>query len=241
MLMPLPEGSVEARFIQRSKRFLVEVEREGERFWVHTNNSGSMMGLLREGNPVMISPATNPNRKLRFTLELVQSRGVWVGVNTLTPNRMLQAAFRAGRLPWAGGYSDFRREAKTGDSRLDACMTGEKLPTLWVENKNVTMVEDGGVACFPDAVTERGQKHLRELMQLAGTEDGNGRRNRAALFFLVQRGDGCCFGPADFIDPVYGQLLWQAVDSGVEVHPHLAVITPQGIDLGPELPLRPDR
>ncbi len=235
-LIPFPPGCITGAFIRRVKRFSVEIEHAGQSLWVHSNNSGSMMGLLRPGAPVLCSPAANPDRKLKWTQEAVRlpdTRGdFWVGVNTMTPNRLLEAAFHAHRLPWAEGYTAFRREAKYGESRLDARMDGpDGTPPLWVECKNVTMVEDD-VACFPDAATERGQKHIREMMGLVR------QGYRAAFFYLIQRADGSCFGPADFIDPAYADLFWQALDAGVEVYPHRATVTEAGIFLGELLPLR---
>lgn len=193
----------------------------------HTNNTGSMMGLLRPGATALLSPADNPARKLKYTLEGLELAGAMVGVNTLTPNRMLHAAWLAGAIPEMVGYGNFRKEAKVGQSRLDAFLSGEH-GELWVECKNVTMVEDD-VARFPDAVTERGQKHLRELMVLAGTGV------RVALFFLIQRLDGHCFGPADFIDPAYAELFYEALDAGVEAWPYLAQVDETGVTLGPKL------
>jgi sugar fermentation stimulation protein A len=217
------------RFQRREKRFLVEVELDGRKFWVHCNNSGSMLGLLRSNARAVISPASNPKRRLRYTLEALQWGSSWVGVNTLSPNRMLQRAWQAGILPETRGYEHFKPEAKVGESRLDAMLTGTR-GTLWVETKNVTLVEDG-VACFPDAVTERGRKHLRELMRLVA------QGKRAACFYLVQRLDAHCFGPADFIDAEYGSLFWQALRAGVEVWPYVARVSPEGIALGRRLPL----
>jgi sugar fermentation stimulation protein A len=193
----------------------------------HTNNTGSMLGLLRPGGTALLSPAANPDRKLKYTLEGLELAGAMVGVNTLTPNRMLHAAWRAGALPGMDGYDHFQKEARAGESRLDAHLTGEP-GDLWVECKNVTLVEDD-VARFPDAVTERGQKHLRELMALAETGA------RVALFFLVQRPDGNCFGPADFIDPAYAELFYQALDAGVEAWPYVADVNETGITLGRRL------
>jgi sugar fermentation stimulation protein A len=153
--------------------------------------------------------------------------GHFVGVNTLTPNRMLRRAFETGAVPELRGFETLRAEAKTGDSRLDARLDGPDGP-LWVECKNVTMVEDQ-VACFPDAATERGQKHLRELMTLAAAGV------RAALFFLVQRPDGRCFGPADVVDPVYAALFYEALDCGVQAWPHVALVDETGIALAHRL------
>ena len=257
-LLPLPAACRVAAFVRRVKRFSVELDTAAGPIWAHSNNSGSMLGLTRPGAPVLVSPAGAPGRKLPYTQEAVwlaeraapgaedacaveaaaragalpTGPGFWVGVNTSSPNRMLEAAFRAGRLPFAAGYTGLRREAKRGHSRLDGLFTGPGLAPLWVECKNVTMVEDGA-ACFPDAASERGRKHLRELMDIAA------RGERAAMFYLVQRPDGHCFAPADFIDPDYAALFAEALAAGVEMYPFRAVVTPAGIDLGPELPLSP--
>ena len=229
-LLQFPEGSRLARFCRREKRFLVEVEAGSERFWVHSNNSGSMLGLLRPGGAVLISPALRAGRKLPYTLELIQLDGVWVGVNTLVPNRLLHRAWQAGRMPELAGYDRFKQEARSGDSRLDAFLDGPS-GALWVETKNVTLVEDE-VACFPDAATIRGQKHLRELIRLA--REGV----RTACFYLVQRADASCFAPADFIDPAFAELFWEARANGVEMWPYQALVSPEGIGLGPRLPLK---
>lgn len=237
ILLPFAGGTVTGRFLERRKRFLVALETEEGRVWIHSNNTGSMLGLTRPGAPVLASRASNPKRKLPFTQEAVRlpgasegDPGFWVGVNTSVPNRMIEAAFYAGRLAFAEGYTACRREVRRGLSRLDALLTGPGLPPLWVECKNVTLVEDG-VACFPDAATERGQKHLAELMDIAASGE------RAAMFYLVQRPDGHCFGPAAFIDPAYAALFWQAEAAGVGIFPYLADVSEAGVSLGPLLPL----
>lgn len=221
-----------AIFVRRFKRFTVEATAidgpdKGTLLAAHTNNTGSMMGLLRPGSVALLSPAVNPARKLKYTLEGLELAGSMVGVNTLTPNRMLYAAWKTGAMEELDGYGHFKKEAAIGRSRLDAYLSGPR-GELWVECKNVTMVEDD-VARFPDAVTERGQKHLRELMALAETGV------RVALFFLVQRTDGSCFGPADFIDPVYAELFYEALETGVEAWPYVAHVDAAGITLGHRL------
>ena len=245
-LLPFPPGCIVAALVRRNKRFLIECLVDGKPLTAHSNNSGSMLGLVRPGTPLLLSPAANPGRKLPYTLEAVilpgpktdagppgaLPPGLMVGVNTMTPNRLLRAAFAAGRLDWAQGYTEFRAEAKRGQSRLDALLTGPGLPPLWVECKNVTLVEDG-VAAFPDAVTERGQKHLREMTDIVRSGE------RAAFFYCVQRADALCFGPADYIDPAYADLFFQSLDAGVEARPHLASVTAAGVDSGPALPLAP--
>jgi sugar fermentation stimulation protein A len=154
---------------------------------------------------------------------------MWVGINTLMPNRMLRKAWELSLVPGLKPYTHYQSEARFGASRLDACLTGAA-GTLWVEAKNVTLVEDG-VAYFPDAVTQRGQKHLRELITLARSGC------RVACFYLIQRGDARCFAPADCIDKEFSLLFWEALDAGVEAWPYQASVTPEGIGIGPLLPL----
>lgn len=227
ILLPFPPHCRIGRFVRREKRFRVEARLDGRQVWAHTNNSGSMLGLLRPGMDILLSPAANPARKLPFTLELVSPWGEWIGVNTLTPNRLLKKVWEKGLIVELREYVTYKAEARIGHSRLDARLDGPG-GTFWIEAKNVTLVEDG-VACFPDAVTLRGQKHLEELMRLAG------QGARVGCFYLVQRPDGQCFGPADFIDPEFARLFYQAVQVGVEMLPFEASISPQGIGLGKRL------
>ena len=233
-LLPFTATCLEAVFLQRVKRFSIELEHNGEHIWAHSNNSGSMLGLLTPGNPALISIADTPGRKLPYTLELIQTQGVWVGVNTSIPNKMLAAAFAAGRLPWAAGYTRFKREARCAppfaSTRLDALLTGPNLPPLWVEAKSVTL-RQGNDATFPDALSERGRKHLETLMALKA------QGCRCACFYLVQRGDVAAFSPAAGIDPTYARLFYEALNSGVEVYVYRAAISKQGIDLGEPLPV----
>ncbi|MDR2573055.1 MAG: DNA/RNA nuclease SfsA [Desulfovibrio sp.] len=247
-LLPFSDGCIFGRLICREKRFFTAFAHNGETLWAHTNNSGAMLGLLRPGLPVFVSPARKPGRKLPFTLELISPTppppgsgpfhplsaspwdSPWVGVNTLTPNRLLRAAFEKGHLPFAEGYTRFAAEVKYGDSRLDALLTGPGLPPLWIECKNVSLVEDN-VAAFPDAETARGRKHLRALAELAAAGA------RAALFYCIQRTDTACFAPADYIDPAYAALFHTALRRGVEVYPFTATAGPGGYGLGRILPV----
>ncbi|MEW5774124.1 MAG: DNA/RNA nuclease SfsA [Thermodesulfobacteriota bacterium] len=229
ILLPFPEGCVTGRLLRREKRFTVHVDLGGRQVAAHTNNSGSMLGLTRPGSEALLSPAPGAHRKLAWTLELVRLHGFWVGVNTATPNRILAAAHAAGLLPETRGYPGYRAERRAGDSRLDARLEGPD-GRLWVEAKNVTMAEDG-VALFPDAPTERGRKHLSELIALARQGE------RVACFFLVQRPDAACFGPAGVVDPDYAALFRRALAAGVEAWPYLATVSELGIGLGRRLPM----
>lgn len=220
-----------ARFLRREKRFSVAVRTQNGDTWAHTNNTGTMLGLIRPGAPVLLSPAQNEKRTLRWTLEAIWHggafpdeanlsaapatpfcgpRGFWVGVNTSVPNRLLSAAFAAGQLPFAAGYTRLRREAVRGQSRLDGCFEADNRPPLWVECKNVTLVEDD-VALFPDAVSARGLKHLDELSAIAASGE------RAAMLYIVQRPDARCFAPASMVDAAYAERFRSL--QGVEVYP----------------------
>lgn len=247
-LLPFASPLILGRLIKRVKRFSVCFSCEGQELWAHTNNSGSMMGLLKPGLAMMVSVADNPARKLPYTLEMVNlspceddgngqmcqpDPDAWVGVNTLAPNRLLQRAFEKKQLPFMRGYSHFKPEAKSGNSRMDALLTGEGQKPLWVECKNVTLVEDG-LAAFPDAITERGQKHLHHMAELV---QGGAR---AAFFYCIQRNDAKCFAPADFVDERYGRLFYETMAAGVEVYPYVVKVRENGLSMGELLPVLPE-
>lgn len=221
-LPPLIPG----RLIKRYKRFLADIELDdGSLVTAHCPNSGSMMGCNIPGSAVMISRSLNPERKLPYTWELVQADGFWVGLNTMLPNRLAEEAITDGTIKELDGYETLRREVPYGNerSRIDILLEGTS-GLCYVEVKNVTLVENG-TALFPDAVTERGQKHLRELMEVVR----NG--HRGVILFTVQRGDGNAVSPADRIDPVYGKLLREAVKNGVEAMAWRALVVPEEIRL----------
>ena len=147
ILLPFSGGCLTGRFLERHRRFSVALGTDHGRVWIHSNNTGSMLGLTRPGALVLASKSPNPNRKLPYTPEAVRcgdppggGSGFWAGVNTSVPNRMIEAAFLASRLGFAKGYTAIRREVRRGESRLDALLTGPSLPPLWVECKNVTLV-----------------------------------------------------------------------------------------------------
>jgi sugar fermentation stimulation protein A len=221
----LPE-LINGTLIKRYKRFMADIQLEdGSIVTAHCPNSGSMLGCNIPGSRVMISRSDNPGRKLAYTWELVQADGHWVGLNTMLPNRLAEEGILNGTVSELQGYTTLRREVPYGSerSRIDILLEGEQ-GRCYVEVKNVTLVEDG-VALFPDAVTTRGQKHLRELMQMV--QQGN----RSTLLFTVQRGDGAAVTPADRIDPEYGILLREAAKAGVELLAYRAEVQPEQIRL----------
>lgn len=230
-----PDPLVEARLVRRYKRFLADVEwPDGTVTTAHIANPGSMLGLATEGARVWLSPANNPKRKLRHSVELIEADGVPVLVNTARPNAVAGAALTAGAIPAFARYSVVRPEVKAGEegSRIDFLLTDPKTDErLFLEVKSVTLgASDTG--WFPDAVTKRGQKHLRELARLRD------KTTEAGLLFLVGRGDVEAVRPADRIDPAYGALLREVVDQGVQVHAWQLDVSPTGLAVSRELPVR---
>lgn len=235
ILVPLPSGCREGIFIRRHKRFSIEFDLEGERLWAHTNNTGAMLGLLKPGRKLLVSPAMNKNRKLAWTVERVRvdvatGKSIWVGVNTSLPTLIFKRAFHTGKLDFALSWSSFKSEAIIGDSRLDACLSGKSGERMWVECKNVSLVENG-IAAFPDAESMRARKHLLELMDRKKAGDD------AAMFYFVQRTDCFAFAPADYIDEEYARLFYLAMEMGVQIHVFCALFEETGTGLGNRLPV----
>ena len=223
---------IRGTLIQRYKRFLADVRLEdGEIVTAHCTNTGSMMGCKEPGSAVYISRSDNLNRKLAYTWEMIEINNRWVGINTMHPNKLVPEAVESGVIEELSGYPTIRREVKvSAHSRLDLCLEGSR-PNCFVEVKNVTLAVDG-TAAFPDAVSERGTKHLRELMRLKR------QGHRAAIVFVIQRGDCGNFRPADEIDREYGRWLRKAVKAGVEALPYIAKVTPKEIILSERIAIQ---
>lgn len=213
--MKFPEPLIEGRLIRRYKRFLADIRLpDGTEVTAHCPNTGSMLRCQPTDGRVWLSRSNNPARKLAYTWELVETApGMLACVNTARPNAQAREAIEDGRIAELKGYGHCRPEVKYGEekSRIDLLLSGhESEPDAWVEVKNVTL-EESGQGFFPDAVTTRGQKHLRELMAQVVLGD------RAVLLFVVNHTGIETVRPADHIDKHYGQLLRQACDAGVEV------------------------
>ena len=228
--MKFKEKLVHGTLIKRYKRFLADVRLDdGSEVIAHCTNSGSMKSCLENGAEVYLTPVNDPNRRTKFTWEMIKINGDWVGINTSNPNRLVYDAVLEWKIDGLKGYTTVQREVKFRDSRFDvfAENTQEK---CFIEVKNVTL-KDGNYALFPDAVTTRGQKHLRTLMEVK--KEGM----RAIMFYVIQRGDVEIFTTAMDIDPEYAKTLKLASNSGVEIFAVRAKVTPYGIDLTEKLPV----
>jgi sugar fermentation stimulation protein A len=201
---------VRARFVRRDNRFRVTVELAGEPVAAHLPNSGRLPELLTPGRPCWLVEFDDPRRKTRYDLKLMSYAGTLVSVDARQPNPLLAEAVAARRLEPFREFERFDREVRLGDSRLDFCLEGPG-GVCWVETKSVTLVEDG-IARFPDAPTERGTRHVRELMAAVG------RGERAAVVFVIQRADAVCFAPHDRADVAFGAALRDAARAGVGVY-----------------------
>lgn len=211
--------------LKRYKRFLADVKlTSGEIVTAHCANTGPMTGIYFPGVPVQLSYTNNPNRKLSYTLEMIQVNDTWVGVNTALPNQIIKLALEKRLFPQLGEYEKVRGEVvygKDNKSRVDFMLTGGKLP-IYLEVKNTTWSKDNNIALFPDTETTRGQKHLQELMDIMP-------ECRAVMLYFINRGDCTQFAPGDDTDPVYGKMLRQAINLGLEVLPCRFNITPTDI------------
>lgn len=246
--MKFEERLTEARFQKRYKRFFADVDLQGRIEVAHVANTGSLKSVLASGALCLVSKAKDPNRKLQYSLQALQTpAGGWVGINTSIPNTIVPEAFHAGIFPHWKKFIEIHNEIKLNkETRIDFVLTQkpvdrkkilEEKKLHFVEVKNVTLAvgdypKGKGQVQFPDAVTERGQKHLREMMELMK------QGHTAEIFFCVQREDCLAFSPADEIDPEYGKLLRQAVKSGMTVTAAVAKVTPTGVELtGKMLPV----
>ena len=233
---------IAGRLIQRYKRFLADVELAdfdsagvelacGDVVTAHCANPGAMLGLAEPGMRIWLEPNDNPKRKLRYAWRLVElPGGAMAGIDTSVPNRIVGEALRAGSIGELAGYRQIRPEQRYGaNSRIDFLLTGDA-PDCYVEVKNVHLMRAPGLAEFPDCVTARGTKHLRELAAMA--EAGH----RAVMFYVVQRDDCGEMALADDLDPAYFSAFRDAHARGVEVLVYRAKLSTTRISLERALP-----
>lgn len=227
--MKLEPALIPATLIKRYKRFLADVQLEnGDVITVHTPNTGSMLGLSEPGMQIWLRDTQNPRRKYQFSWEITEpTKGNLVGVHTGIVNRLVAEAIEQNRVAELSAYDLIQQERPYGkeNSRIDLLLTATDQPDCFVEIKNVTAIDDEKVAIFPDAVSVRGQKHLRELSDLVK----NGKR--AVMFFCIQRQDCHAFRPAGEIDTRYAELLAKAYQAGVEILAYQAAVAPDRIEI----------
>ncbi len=223
-----------ATLVQRYKRFLADViTPEGVALTLHCPNTGAMTGCATPGDTVWYSTSTNIKRKYPYTWEITQTAdGEYICVNTLRANQLVKEAISQDLIPELCGYKTLKSEVKYGSesSRIDFMLQADDRPECYIEVKSVTLADkDNGY--FPDAVTLRGQKHLRELISVAAAG------KRAVLLFAVLHSAIARFSPARHIDPKYAQLLNEAQKQGVEVLAYKAELSADNMTLRSALPV----
>lgn len=198
-------------FIKRLNRFAAYVDIGGRAEMAHVPNSGRLKELLISGRAVLLSPATNPERKTRYTLKAIKHEDIWVSIDSTAVNDIIEDALKNERLPHFDKIRELRRETVYKGSRFDFYISEEDGRECFLEVKSVTLVMDR-IAMFPDAPTERGRKHLMELLDAVKNE------YRGMVIFCIQRPDADAFRSYDENDPAFGKALREARKNGVEVY-----------------------
>ena len=212
-------------FIKRYKRFFVDVKVGNKIVTAHCPNTGSMQGLLNRNNSVLISKSNNPNRKLKYTLEIIEDNKSKVGVNTHSTNRIIYHALKNNLIKEFQNILKIKPETKFGsNTRFDFLLLNKK-DKFFIEVKNVTLSRKKGLAEFPDAVTTRGLKHIHELVKA-------GKKNyKIFIIYLIQRDDCDSFAIAKDIDPNYANALSKAVKNNLNILCYDCKFSSKGIKL----------
>ncbi|OPZ23493.1 MAG: Sugar fermentation stimulation protein A [bacterium ADurb.BinA186] len=221
------------KLVARRKRFFMDVELSHATVVAHIANTGSMLGLLEQGNDIMLTKHNDPKRSLAYSVQAVKVDSTWVGVNTMLPNRLVKESFNHPVLEFLAHYGRIQSEVPYGlekRSRIDFLLSESRKneADCYLEIKNVTLKIDNK-AQFPDALSVRAQKHIDDLMLMKG------QGFKAALIFLVQRTDCERFQPAHHIDKIYGQKLREAVKNGLMVKALVAEVSEHGVRLSHEI------
>jgi sugar fermentation stimulation protein A len=222
---------IPGKLVNRYKRFLADIElANGNVITAHCPNSGSMKSCVTPGWKVMVSIHDNSKRKYPHTWEMVHNGTCWIGINTGIPNIIAKEAIEQGVISELNNYTEIKREVPYGkNSRIDLYLKN-KNQVCYVEVKNVTLVENDGYYYFPDSVTERGRKHLFELMDMVD------QGHRAVMLYIIQRSDGTRFKPAAHIDPAYAESLNEANMKGIEILAYRAEVRPELIEIKETVP-----
>lgn len=226
---------ISARLIRRYKRFLADIALEdGSEVVAHCPNTGSMLGLCKPGSRIWVEPNTSPHKKLNFGWRLVDhGHGYFVGIDTSAANRIIKEALINRKISGLDCYDSFRSEVKYGTgSRVDFLLSKVSHKDIYLEVKSVTLMRKKGLAEFPDSPTDRGLKHLHELVRVVDMG------HRAVLLFLIQRSDCKHFQIARDIDPAYAKVCDFALKKGVEIFCLSCQVSPYTIEVDKEVPFK---
>ena len=216
-------------FIKRYKRFFVDIKINNKIITAHCPNTGSMYGLLKKGNKVWVSKSNNPNRKLKYTLEIIRDKKSKVGVNTHFTNKIVLHALQNKLIKEFKNISEIKPETKFGKNTRFDFLIADKKNKSFIEVKNVTLSRKKGLAEFPDAVTTRGLKHINEL------ENAGKKNYKIFIIFLIQRDDCENFTIAKDIDPEYAKALKLAVKNKLNILCYDCKFSSKGIKLNKQI------
>jgi len=219
-------------FIKRYKRFFVDIKINGKIITAHCPNTGSMYGLLKKGNKVWISKSNNPNRKLKYTLEIIEDKSSKVGVNTHSTNKIVHHALQNNLIDEFDNISEIKTEMKFGlNTRFDFLVSNKK-DKSFIEVKNVTLSREKSLAEFPDTVTARGLKHINELLKASK------KNYKIFILYLIQRNDCKSFSIAKDIDPNYAAAFEKAINSKLKILCYDCKFSSKGIKLNNKIKLK---
>ena len=229
--MIFKEKLIPGEFVKRYKRFFADVKIKNQIVTAHCPNTGSMYGLLNSGNKVWVSKSNNPNRKLKYTLEIIEKNRSKIGINTLSSNKIVHHALKNNLIKEFKDIKQIKPETKFGtNTRFDFLILNNK-DKIFIEVKNVTLSRKEEVAEFPDAVTTRGLKHINELIK------ANKKGYKIFILFLIQRDDCSLFSIANDIDPDYSKALSKAVKNKLNILCYDCKFSSKGIKLNNKIKL----
>ena len=220
---------ISGKFLKRYKRFFVDIKLGNKIVTAHCPNTGSMMGLTNKGNKVWLSKSDNPERKLKYTLQVIEDNKVKVGINTHLTNKIINTALNSKKIKIFKDIESIHTEVKFGENTRFDFLINEKNQKSFLEVKNVTLSRKKGIAEFPDAVTKRGQKHIEELIHAYK------KGYKVYLLFLIQRSDCNSFKIAKDIDPEYFKLVLNAINNGLNLICYDCKFSPKGIKLNKKI------
>ncbi len=220
---------ISGKFLKRYKRFFVDIKLGNKIVTAHCPNTGSMMGLTNKGNKVWLSKTDNPERKLKYTLQVIEDNKVKVGINTHLTNKIINTALNSKKIKIFKDIESIHTEVKFGENTRFDFLINEKNQKSFLEVKNVTLSRKKGIAEFPDAVTKRGQKHIEELIHAYK------KGYKVYLLFLIQRSDCNSFKIAKDIDPEYFKLVLNAINNGLNLICYDCKFSPKGIKLNKKI------
>ena len=227
--MKFKEPLLEGTLIKRYKRFFVDIKYNNRTITAHCPNSGSMMGLLDKNNKVWFSKSNNPKRKLNYTLEIIEVKKKLVGINTMLTNKIVLEALNEKKIEDLSKFDNIKTEVKFSDNTRFDFLISNEARKCFLEVKNVTLLRENEAAEFPDAITSRGTKHLKELIH------AKKKGYQSCILFLIQRSDCETFKIAKDIDKEYMSIFIEALKSNVKILCYDCKLTNKEIKLNKQI------